>query len=107
LKETNKLRYQHIADAVTLDDVMSSKLQDALNKMADINNVEKCWSKCVGEAAGVTARCETAAAGGPDPNPCKDNGYTGDDKNTIAITVYKEADTTKLKDFRTTGRATT
>jgi len=90
LKETNRLRYEHIADSVKIDDLLAGFLNKELAAVpeADLPKVLKCWSICAGAVPDATL-CAT----GKDCDPAK-TGYTYTEathtckKDTIAITTY-------------------
>jgi hypothetical protein len=108
LKATNDLRYQHIADVVIVDDKLAGLLQKDLTALteAELPIVEKCWSKCVGPDAATLCPAGDANCDATTAKVYKDATHTLCPVSELALTVYKEKDTKKLNDFRTTGRAT-
>jgi hypothetical protein len=109
LKETNKLRFEHLADAVKLDIKFSGLIQKEVDALTDAElafDLPTCFEGGVGAQADIDAFIGTG-------KPCNgkktylEAAHPTCPKTKIAMTVYTETDTAKMKDFRTTGRATT
>jgi len=105
------IRSDHQSDNVSLNTQLASTLQRQLNDLrsSNLNDVEECWAACVGPVesqdrtlCGSGRRCDSTVrklyADATNTGGCR--------SDSIAITVYKESDSSKLWDFWSSGRAT-
>jgi hypothetical protein len=110
LTTTNLIRGDHQSDTVALNTQLASTLQRQLNDLrsSNLNDVEECWAACVGPVesqdrtlCGSGRRCDSTVrklyADATNAGGCR--------SDSIAITVYKETDSSKLWDFWSSGRA--
>jgi hypothetical protein len=95
LKATNKLRYDHLSDAVSVDETLAGNLEKELQAItaAEFVDVTNCWTDCSGAGLATLTKCKAGrACAGKKLFTGKGVDTTCDATTKIAISVYKEAD---------------